>query len=366
MKDFKGLLQPIRINYEGLISNLKREGTPDRVYHMELFQDVEIRDAIAARYDVYAGIDPADSHCIEKQHIAMQRFCGFDTVRASLEDMEWPLFRQTTDDTAGLRRTSGRNFQDEHTGPITNWEEFECYPWPDPTGAGTVRSLEWYQANLPDDMCIASGSMSHFCEFVTWLMGYETFCYALFDQRDLVAAIIDKLTDIYAKVLEQYLSFDKLKIVFASDDMGYKTGLLFSAADMIEFVLEPHKRMAERTREAGRLYLLHACGRLDEVMDFVTDEIKIDGKHSFEDTIEDVRVVKHTYGRKTALIGGIDVDFLCRAEEEDIRARVRDTLDICLPGGGYCLGTGNSVANYIPLDSYLAMVDEGRLYSSIA
>ena len=64
-----------------------------------------------------------------------------------------------------------------------------------------------------------------------------------------------------------------------------------------------------------------------------------------------------------ALLGGIDVDFLCRSDEAAIRARVRDTLDKCLPGGGYCLGTGNSVTNYIPVDNYLAMVDEGRLYS---
>ena len=63
-----------------------------------------------------------------------------------------------------------------------------------------------------------------------------------------------------------------------------------------------------------------------------------------------------------ALIGGLDVDFLCRAEEPAIRARVRETLDTCLPGGGYCLGTGNSVANYIPLDNYLAMLDEGRKF----
>jgi uroporphyrinogen decarboxylase len=56
------------------------------------------------------------------------------------------------------------------------------------------------------------------------------------------------------------------------------------------------------------------------------------------------------------------VDFLCRADEPAIRARIRETLDTCLPGGGYCLGTGNSVANYIPLDNYLAMLDEGRLY----
>ena len=67
--------------------------------------------------------------------------------------------------------------------------------------------------------------------------------------------------------------------------------------------------------------------------------------------------------RRIALIGGIDVDFLCRSGEQAIRRRVRDTLDVCMDGGGYCLGTGNSVANYIPLDNYLAMVDEGWRYS---
>ncbi len=41
---------------------------------------------------------------------------------------------------------------------------------------------------------------------------------------------------------------------------------------------------------------------------------------------------------------------------------MRETLQQCMDGGGYCLGTGNSVANYVPLDNYLAMVDEGRRF----
>jgi uroporphyrinogen decarboxylase len=55
---------------------------------------------------------------------------------------------------------------------------------------------------------------------------------------------------------------------------------------------------------------------------------------------------------------------MCRGDEKTIRARVREILDACMPGGGYCLGTGNSVANYIPLDNYLIMLDEGRKYSA--
>ena len=81
-------------------------------------------------------------------------------------------------------------------------------------------------------------------------------------------------------------------------------------------------------------------------------------------SIEDVIEAKQTYGRRIALLGGIDLDFLCRADEKAVRQRVRRTLEACMPGGGYCLGTGNSVANYVPLENYLAMLDEGRRWKA--
>ena len=59
------------------------------------------------------------------------------------------------------------------------------------------------------------------------------------------------------------------------------------------------------------------------------------------------------------------MDFLCRATEEQVRQRVRDTLEVCIPGGGHCLGTGNSIANYVPVGNYLAMLDEGRHFSRL-
>lgn len=43
--------------------------------------------------------------------------------------------------------------------------------------------------------------------------------------------------------------------------------------------------------------------------------------------------------------------------------RVRETLEACMPGVGYCLGSGDSIANYVPADAYLAMLDEARRFS---
>jgi len=354
---------PVIPDWEGLVRCIRREGTPKRVYHIELFLDGEIQTAICDRYGLSEGFSAVDPFFAQKRMIQLQRFLGYDYVRCGLDDMEMPMRGVLAADTAGLRRETGRRYMEEHKGPITTWEEFEAYPWPDPAQAST-RSLEWYSNNLPEDMCIiASGGFAHFAEYLTWLMGYETLCYTLYDQRDLVAAIAQRLLTMFKAAIGRLLAFDRVKLIWGSDDMGFRTGTLISPDDLREFVLPGHKLMAELSHRAGRPYLLHSCGQLGEIMADLIEDVRIDAIHSFEDTIVNAISVKERYGHKIAILGGIDVDFLCRSTEAEVRGRVRDTLARCMPGGGYCLGTGNSVANYIPLDNYLAMLEEGRRYS---
>ena len=151
-------------------------------------------------------------------------------------------------------------------------------------------------------------------------------------------------------------------MVWGSDDMGFRSGTLIGPEDIRALVLPGHKALAQIAHDAGRLYLLHSCGNLEAIMEDLIEDVRIDAKHSFEDTILDVREAKALWGDRVCLLGGIDMDFICRADESAIRERVRDTLEVCMPGGGYCLGTGNTVANYVPVDNYLAMLDEGRRF----
>ncbi len=350
----------IKPDAEAFLANLRREGMPRRVHNLEFWIDDEIQDALCKRFDLTAGISRNDPYLAEKRQIVIRRFLGYDYVMAGLE-LEMFSKHVTTADTSELARQGGRTFQDEHSGPVMSWEDFEKYPWPD-TATISDRSLAWYEQNLPDDMCLIGHGRGHFAEYLSALMGYETLCFALYDNRDLVEAIAGKLREIFAGVMHRIVQFNRVKAVLASDDMGFKTGTLISPDDLREFVLPGHKALAELAHEAGRPYLLHSCGNLREIMPDLLDDVKIDAKHSFEDTIELVTDAKSQYGDRITLLGGIDVDFLCRADEQGIRKRVRETLDVCMPGGGYCLGTGNSVANYIPLENYLIMLDEGRRY----
>jgi len=355
----------VQPNWQGLYDCVLRKGTPDRVYNAELLLDTEVQEAVCERFGLLKGIEKTDPHYDLHMHMAVQRFLGYDYVRVGLLGADLQLSFISTKDTADLARKGGRrDFIDEHKGPIGSWDDFNAYPWPDVEKAST-EALEWYSENLPEGMCIiGGGGFAHSAEHLTMLFGYEKLCFALFDQRDLVKAVADRLLDMYRTMLKKILEFERVKFVWGSDDMGFRSGTLISPDDLREFALPGHKLMAQMSHNAGRPYLLHSCGNLGDIMEDLIEDVEIDAKHSFEDTIEDVRDAKKKYGNRIALFGGIDVDFLCRSDEQQIRERVRDTLDKCMPGGGYCLGTGNSVANYIPLDNYLAMLDEGRNYAS--
>jgi uroporphyrinogen decarboxylase len=354
---------PVTPDWEGLAACIQRKGMPDRVHHIELYLDDEIKDELCDMFSLQEGIKSQDPYFELKREVRLQRFLGYDYVRCGLDDFDMPLHRLTVNDTAALGRTGGREFINEKKGPITSWEEFEKYPWPDP-GSCKSTYLEWYEQHLPDDMCvIGSGGFAHFAEYLSWLMGYETLCYALYEDRGLVEAISRKLEEIYEAVVRRLLEFDRVKIIWGSDDMGFRGGPLISPDDLREFVLPGHRLMSRLSHEAGRPYLLHSCGNLDLVMEDLIDVVEIDARHSFEDAIEDVVTAHRRYGDRIALLGGIDVDFLCRSSEPEIRERVRQTLDACMAGGGYCLGSGNSIANYIPVEHYLVMLDEGRRYT---
>ncbi|MFH1760070.1 MAG: uroporphyrinogen decarboxylase family protein [bacterium] len=349
-------------DYEGFLRCIRREDTPKRPHLIELCLDMEIQDAFCTRFGLANTLNPDDPFFHLKKQIKLQCFLGYDYILAGVEDIEFSYKKNLTTDTALLQKKDGRDFIDEQQGPITTWAEFEKYPWPDPRNA-QVRALEWYNKNLPDNMLIVGGLTAHIAENLMFLMGYETLCIALFENRELVRAISERIMEIYRFEVETLLSFDRVKIIWASDDMGFKTGPLISPDDLKEFVFPAHKELAEITHNKKSLYLFHSCGKLDLIMDDLINYVKIDAKHSFEDTIENVADVKKKYGDKIALLGGIDVDFLCRSNENQIRERVRNTLEKCLPGGGYCLGTGNTVANYIPVENYLFMLDEAKRFS---
>ena len=358
-------------DFEAFKANILRKGTPKRVFYTELSQDTEIKDVIAQRFSLEDSLNKDDPYFSYRREVAIQKFLGYDMVSGTIEPQ---LIFPGINDGGGLSAADStiiegqnkgkRQWVNEHAGPIQSWEDFEKYSWPDPNKMD-FSGLDWAQKNLEENMKVylPSQGMSIF-ELGPMLFGYEQFCYKVFDAPDLVDAVVEKVGQICFKQVEICCDYDCVGMIFVGDDFGYKTGLLINKEFLVEKVLPWHKKIGAAAHSKDMLFALHCCGNIESLMEELIEDIKIDARHSFEDVITPVTEAKKLYGDRIALIGGMDMDFMCRASEEQIRKRVRDTLDICMPGGGYCVGLGNTVANYIPVDNYLIMLDESRKYCS--
>ena len=64
----------------------------------------------------------------------------------------------------------------------------------------------------------------------------------------------------------------------------------------------------------------------------------------------------------TAINLNVDVDLLSRGSEDEVRNKVRENIETAGYNGGYCVGSGNSVPEYVNYNNYLAMLDETKSY----
>jgi len=262
-------------------------------------------------------------------------------------------------DTAALPNWSHglRHWQNEMTGPIQSWADFESYRWPKPEET-EYAGIEYLNSVVPDGIKV-SVSLGGILAMVSWLMGLQPLSYALYEQPDLVAALCERVGAVFLAAAAHVSTVDNVGMLVVSDDMGFSGGTLISPEMLRRYVFPYHRRLCETAHKTGRLAILHSCGNLGSVMDDVIDA-GFDGKHSFEDKIMPVEEAYRRWGDQIAILGGLDMDLLARGSEEQVRSRTREVLDVCgAAGTGYALGTGNSVANYIPPENYLAMLDEG-------
>jgi uroporphyrinogen decarboxylase len=265
-------------------------------------------------------------------------------------------------DTAQFARDA-RHWAQEGKGLIQNWEDFEKFPWKESEELVLMYAdhIDFLGRNLPDGMKLAVvGSVLE--QVMEWIMGYEGVMYNVYDDPDLVGAVFDKVGKLVYDLYVLAAPMEAVGIIWHGDDLGYKSGTILSPNHLKKWVFPWFKKYAAIAHENNKPAWYHACGNKAEVMEDFIEDIRFDAIHSFEDPSYPVTEYKKMYGDRIGLVGGVDVDRMTRLNEEELREYVRGILNVCVPGGRYLLGSGNSVCSYIPVNNYLAMMDEGIKY----
>lgn len=305
-----------------------------------------------------------------KQYIDFYYRMGYDYFPDArpfryISSMIMPKVR-VAKDTAPLPREGGycdtakkegsREWVEEGVGVISSWEDLERFPW-DRIKLNLDNYYDFLSKNVPEGMK-AMVISSLYEQILEKLLGYQGLFYLLHDDPQLVKEVSNKwgkvVYDFYQDVLER----EVVGGIFHGDDLGYKTGTMVSPDILREMFFPWFKKYALLAHEHGKMFWLHSCGNLLEIMEDLIEDVGIDAFHSFQDVIIPVTDFKKRYQDRIATLGGVDMDKLARLNESNLRKYIRGIIDECMLGGRYALGSGNTIANYIPVENYLVMLEE--------
>lgn len=237
-------------------------------------------------------------------------------------------------------------------------KDFESYPWPAEAKPIDFRPFEIVGKLLPEGAKIVGGVAMGPYEWASQMMGVEGLSLALFDNPSLVERVFATLGRLALSADRAIAQMDTVCALRQGDDLGFKTSTFLSPDDLRRLAFPIYRQMAEIAHGGGRPFILHSCGNLAQVYEDLIG-CGIDAKHSFEETILPVEDFKALYGDRMTPLGGLDVDMICRAPEDELRKYTRNKVEKCFADGYWALGTGNSLTDYMPVDRYLAVLEEG-------
>jgi uroporphyrinogen decarboxylase len=249
-----------------------------------------------------------------------------------------------------------RTWQEEHRGLVMSREDYAAYTWP-PIGSIGIEVLDFLPHVMWPEMKAMCFIMGIF-EDLRAIMGFEQMAYKSIDDPELLGDILENLTVLCEAAVDRAAAHPACGAIFYADDLGHSNSTILSPAFMRKWMFPRHKRIADACHRHGKPFLFHSCGQVDAIMEDLIETVGIDALHSFEDKIEPVEHVYRKYGDRIAILGGVDVDLLSRGTPDQVRARTREILEACAPGGGFCMGSGNSLANFVSVENYYAMLDE--------
>jgi len=254
------------------------------------------------------------------------------------------------------QKNKNNAWADESKGIITNYQDFEEYPWPNPEKAD-YKEFEEIGKILPKGMK-AIAVLAPIYQYTWMLMGFESFSFALTDNLELIEIIMNKIGEIRLKVFETIINkCNKIGAVWMEDDLAYDLGLMIRPEFYRKYLLPWMKKIGKLCKQAELPFIFHSDGYFWELIDDLID-LGVNAIHPVEPKGmgKDVKELKEKIGNKVCLIGGIDLDVLIRGNADEVKKETINKLVNFASGGGYIAGSSNTVVSEVPVENYKNMI----------
>jgi uroporphyrinogen decarboxylase len=241
----------------------------------------------------------------------------------------------------------------------------ENYTWPDPDW--------WTYDHLPaavgphPDRPVRGGGSEPFLTYCH-LRGQERGYMDLALNPDMVHHCLDKLFGLaYENTKRIYEAIPgKVTFSYVAEDLGSQEALLFSPAQIREFLLPRMKRMMDLVHEHGGIVFTHSDGAIRDIIpDLIEIGMDVLNPVQWRCAGMDREGLKRDFGDRIAFHGAMDNQHtLAFGTVEEVRQEVRDNVRILGEGGGYVLAPCHNIQAVGPPENVVAMYETGYALSA--
>jgi uroporphyrinogen decarboxylase len=342
-------------NVNRFLTALRRE-EPDRVPLSEFLMDPPVKEAFIGRHVGNALLGTDDYHV--EADVAFWHAAGYDYLHLApwylhLFPEGWHVAQGAYSEYS--QAPVDKAWMEEHQGVIRSRQDVERYPWPD-TSQVQYDHIRQALKILPPGMGLTTGTWG-ILETSRQLMGFEGMALALYDDPALVESVVERVGSFLFDVFQHAAGIHGVSALWLADDLAHAAGFFFSP-DFYRRTLFPWFKRYGEVAASRKMPLIYHCDGVfwDIIPDLV--DCGITALQPIEPKAMDIVEVKRRWGRHLALIGNIDLGrTLTRGTPQEVEAEVRQRIRALAPGGGYCVGSSNSIASYVPLANYKAMIN---------
>lgn len=245
-------------------------------------------------------------------------------------------------------------------------EEIAGWPMPDPDDfdysaiAGQCRRFEQYARYVGSP---GIGDIINSCGMVR---GMEQTLIDLITDNPAGLLLAKRRTEINLEILKRTLKAagGGVDFLWMGEDLGTQTAPMISLELYRKHIRPLHQVFVDLARGFGIPVMIHTCGSSSWAYeDFI--EMGISVVDTLQPEAKDMspEYLKKTFGGRLAFHGCISTAGpVATGTPEEVVAYCRKTLEIMMPGGGYCFAPTHCLQDNSPTENVVAMYEAAREY----
>ncbi|MCL2813831.1 MAG: hypothetical protein FWD23_04450 [Oscillospiraceae bacterium] len=244
---------------------------------------------------------------------------------------------------------------------VESTDEIEKYDWPKAENCVFDHIPPFLEKYRGKYATMINGWNPIFCQVLD-LFGMENALTRICLEPEFIEAAVSHIEDFYLEFYKRlFKAADKKADIFnIGDDFATQRGMLISPAQWRRYFKPKYKKIFALAKSHGLYVWFHSCGAISEVLPDLVD-IGIDVWETVQVHLSgnEPEKIKRNFGRDITFSGGINTQStLPYGTPGQIRAEVRERIEILGKGGGYICAPDHHIKTDVPVENALAMFDE--------